>query len=554
MVRWRMLAGVGLALLLAQAIRAGETVAPASEQPLDSKLMSVGLFKNGLAVLRREATLDRPGVFRLDKVPDPIHGTFWVESSSELETQVLARDVEVPFAESGVVDLESDLVGKKVTLHFHSKDMQPISGTVVERKKGRTAVEGGDPTTEDPRYGNRGSPRPSDDFLILDKGDQRFYVRVGNVLFAQTEASKTITRKRPVLLLKAGEAAKYPMKVQISYLARGLSWAPSYKVDITDPKQLKIEQAAVVRNELVDLKNVEVFLISGFPSIQFGSVRSPLSVNTTWTRFFSELNQDPRYYGRQPMGQVMSQVAGNAYFARNDPGGMGAVPETPGSDGIDLYYQSIGERSLDNDSSIGVSVAKSATDYERIVEWLVLDTRDAHGRQAPREPTDDDDAWDALRFKNPFKFPMTSAPAFVVSNGKFGGQRLSTWVNPSEESLLRVNKALSVRVRAVETEAQNGTRAGISERDVIYIGGARYRQCTVDGELTLCNHRKEEMKMAVRRRFSGELLKADDSPKVTLLEEGVWSVNRRNEMRWEFRLKAGEEKKLTYKYTVLVAF
>ena len=57
----------------------------------------------------------------------------------------------------------------------------------------------------------------------------------------------------------------------------------------------------------------------------------------------------------------------------------------------------------------------------------------------------------------------------------------------------------------------------------------------------------------IRRRFSGELVKADGDPKVTLREEGVYSVNKRNEMVWTLALKGGEEKRLKYTYTVLVA-
>ena len=58
--------------------------------------------------------------------------------------------------------------------------------------------------------------------------------------------------------------------------------------------------------------------------------------------------------------------------------------------------------------------------------------------------------------------------------------------------------------------------------------------------------------MVVRRRFSGELVQAEGTPKSSLLAEGVHSINRRNEMVWTLPLKSGEEVKLKYTYTVLV--
>ena len=68
----------------------------------------------------------------------------------------------------------------------------------------------------------------------------------------------------------------------------------------------------------------------------------------------------------------------------------------------------------------------------------------------------------------------------------------------------------------------------------------------------MSNHRKETIPLVIRRRFSGELVSADADPKRQLREEGVYSVNKRQELVWNFALKGGEEKKLKYTYTVLV--
>src|SRR5437879_3834102 len=107
----------------------------------------------------------------------------------------------------------------------------------------------------------------------------------------------------------------------------------------------------------------------------------------------------------------------------------------------------------------------------------------------------------------------------VQNHGRFSGQRLSSWVNAGEETTLHITKALSVRTRSVEHERQKGN--GDSERDIVYIGGRRFRQSTVEGEVSVCNHRAEPIELLIRRRFSGDLLKATGEPKVTLLEEGV---------------------------------
>ena len=47
---------------------------------------------------------------------------------------------------------------------------------------------------------------------------------------------------------------------------------------------------------------------------------------------------------------------------------------------MDLHYQPIGKRTLAEGDSLALTVAKGKADYERIVEWLVPDTRDEYGR------------------------------------------------------------------------------------------------------------------------------------------------------------------------------
>ena len=63
-----------------------------AEKPpqLETKIESVGLFKNGLAVVRRSITLpaNQGDTFDITDLPEPVHGTFWVESTATLEISV----------------------------------------------------------------------------------------------------------------------------------------------------------------------------------------------------------------------------------------------------------------------------------------------------------------------------------------------------------------------------------------------------------------------------------------------------------------------------------
>lgn len=218
---------------------------------------------------------------------------------------------------------------------------------------------------------------------------------------------------------------------------------------------------------------------------------------------------------------------------------------------MDVNYRSIGVYTLKEGDSVSLSLAKDKSSYERVVEWIVPDTRNEYGNfiadyQRTQNPDKfDDAAWDAIRFKNPFTFAMTTAPAMVISKDHFNGQQMSFWVNSGEMNCLRVTKALSLRTRHAEHEEQG-------QRETVYIGGGSFFKTSVKGVLTVNNHRKEEVPVYIRRQFSGELLIADGNPKTTLREEGAYAVNQRNELTWTVVLKPGEEKTLNYRYSLLV--
>ncbi len=520
----------------------------ADETPLPSKVETVGLFKNGLAVIKRSVACPGPGIYRIDDVPNPVHGTFWIESAAKVSITVSSRLIEVPNRAGQNVDLQNELAGKNVTVHFREGAIPPASGSVVDLPPAKGS-KAWNRTYEQPDYRSYGyygdmSRVASGKYLILDSGKGRTYVDLSMIAAVRVDGQGDTVKKRvPVLILNVEGDKNQPTPIYISYLTKGMAWAPSYRVDLTDPKMLALEQAAVVRNELEDVKDAEIQLISGFPSVQFGHVVSPMSMETTLAGFFSQLNQRVGQ-GNSLMSNGTQQVAFNRSVS--DP--SVDLSATPTGEGVDLHFQSIGKRSLGEGDALSLSVAKGQAEYERIVEWIIPDTRNVDGRYE-RQDSDkyQDAAWDAVRFKNPLGFAMTTAPAAIYTGGRFNGQQQSFWVNSGEQTTLRITKALSLRTRAIEQEDQS------KDRDLVYIGGHQFRKVTVKGELHANNHRKEDVKLVIRRQFSGDLIKADGDPKIGLREEGVYSINRRYEMNWTLPLKSGEEKTLNYQYTVLIA-
>lgn len=522
----------------------------------DNQIESVSLFKNGLAVVHMTDEIPKNGPLQLSSLPEPVHGTFWIRSNKPVTAKVTSQLFDTPLSTVSQAELLQNLTGKTVTVHLQNDTITgTILGETVQQKKewARNYASIGDRPSSRYWHGvtphHSTAPAPAMTFLRTEKGNV-LAIQPGQIQRVEFADLPKIRHERAVLTLESAE----PGAVSIDYLTKGLSWAPSYRIDLTDPESLAISQKTIIRNELTDLKNVEFRLISGFPSVRFGSVESPLSPKATWKTFFEQIVASSNPQSNQGdvfLNSMVYQQIGHGGNATNS-GGPALGPADEG-EGVDLHYHSVGRHSLAPGESLSLQVAEATASYERVVEWNIPDTRSPNGRllsehqRRQNRDTDkfDEAAWDAVTFRNPFDFPMTTAPAMLVQNGQFQGQQISTWTNPGNDTCLRITKALSISTRSVENEIPD-------TRENLRIAGNDHYKVQVQGELTVKNHRGKPSIMVIKRRFSGELLEATDNPTQQLLEVGIYSINKRNELSWRVELKPGEEKVIKYRHEVLV--
>lgn len=518
-----------------------------------AQLEVVRLFKNGLAAIQMKGAIPASGTFTLPAQPPVVHGTFWVRSDKPVTARAGLEAQPVPLMSLSQPELLRSLAGSAVTLHLDKDTLQGmLLGGQSPADMGwdrnyASLGEGSAGWGSAAARGNLASGQPALVYLRLAPG--KIIALDPNQIRRVEFAGEEVKAARPVLRLECPGGAA----VSVDYLTKGISWAPAYRIDLSDPKNLSITQQAVIRNEFTDLKEVEIQLVSGFPSVRYGAIDSLLSPGATWAGFFSQLNQMGRG-GSDPFDNraIFSNVAQQVWVSEV-PAGAALGPVDAG-EGVDLHFESIGRQTLARGETLAVTVATAASPFERVVEWNIPDNRDAEGRhlqdyqrrqqQAGTEGFDET-PWDAIRFANPFKFPMTSAAALLVTAGQVQGQQMATWTNPGEQASIRITKALSISTRATEHEIPES-------RKNLQIAGNDFYQARVEGELTVRNFRARPAVLVIRRRFSGELLEAAGNPGKQLLEEGVYSINQRNELSWKVEIAAGAEQVLKYKYEVLV--
>jgi len=488
------------------------------------KIVSAGLFKNGLVMIERAYHVPGPGHHEFVGNLSAVHGTLSITGPEGLRVRTGTREVSLS-SEELPPGGPATLIGNRVELRFRGGTQEPAFGTLLATPTGSVSSGGDGDLSHSSVHGF---------YVLAQEGGHRRYIDPSTVVEIVTggEALVLPERKRTerVLTFEVPDSHPGVATISVSYLTRGMAWAPSYTLDTSDPKRLRITQTAVVRNELEDLDDAELSLISGYPSVEHDNVTSPLSTSGTWQRFFRQLQQ-----GESPPAGFTNQISSisnvSTLFSADPQGAMGTENT---SEGPDIHYQPIGSVSLKHNEAMTLTLASEEVAYDAVVEWNVRPS-DQEGEVA--------DVWEALRFKNPFAFPMTTGPAMVVSQGEFLGSRTSNWVSVGGEAMVYVTRALSVQVGVSEEEVGERTEFSLARR--------HYTQSTLEGTLQMRNLRSEALTLIVRKEVSGALLDVEGTPQQVVGSAGPGQLNPSTKLTWTLEIPPGDVKRLTYQYTFL---
>jgi len=541
------------------------------ETVVTPKVESVSTFKNGVAVIRALFRVEKPGLYVWQRPPTAVQGTFWVESDLKVNVRSTVRMLPAPEGVPAIAaGFQQELAGKTVRVV-----LKAAGAAAPDTYEGRVwsppplvpirawdtnfaSLLGRDSSwrydynyTSTPRYNVGTFPQPLPGqlgFLILeDEQGGRQYISADSIASISVQGRverKAPEQAAPILIFDIAGAPKEPATIQISYLARGMAWVPSYRLELRDEEKLKIRAGAVVRNELIDLADAEVRLISGYPAMPFAHVDSPLWANGTLANFFAQLGTQG---GTGSGSLVIAQNTTTNYMSGNDAGargGAGAELKDENAAGVDMHFESIGRHTLAAGDSLSVEVASAECAYERVIEWVIKDRRDDDWRRRDDKKGEEDQPWDGIRFANPFRFPMTTGTAITLLGGDFRSQTTSYWMNPGQLATLRTGKALTLKTEVTEVEDERA-------RKTVPIGPDQWLQRKIQTTLRMQNFRDHPAKVIVRAEYSGEFVSADGTPEKRMRVEQDRKMNLPRELEWTIVVPPKGEQTLQFWSTFL---
>jgi hypothetical protein len=517
-----------------------------SPSPLP-RTVAVAAFKNGLAFVLRQGEVPlTSGEGRIAPIPEATLGSLWLspESPGSKLDELVAYRYNVasrqPIPSIGAI-LQAN-PGKTVTITYQSKD---YTGELVGVRDSAPAS-------------NQAAPAslPREDYVLLRMDKRLLAIPVGGISMAAFPEDAVLheTTERPDQALRFTVTGGMPKeKLTMGYLEHGIGWTPSYLVSLADDKTARISMQSVVTDDAEDIRDADLYFVVGVPNFAYANTLSPMSLQQSLLDFMQSAELDRRGLAGVSNALNGQMIAYENVSLKAAPASLTPlVSDLSGAPEEDLFLYHRSHVTLGKGERATYNVFSGSVACQHLYSWEVKDPPrvDAYGNVINNnayspDANQVDSVWHTIRLKNSTAFPWTSAPALVVSGDKPISQDTLAYTPKGASSVLRITVATDIRASHEEREVAR-------QRDLSHRRGYSYDLVTVEGRLTVRNYKSGDVKLSIGENLRGKVEYQSDQGKTVELAEGIESDNPNSRLSWEFTLKPGEQRVVTYRYNIWV--
>jgi hypothetical protein len=539
----------------------------------------ITIFKDGHAFVLHEGKMptDADGNVTIDYLPRPIIGTFWAYSADSKAklTGVVSNKRIVPVNRTALTipELIEGNIGAKVRIT--EAGLAAYETTIVGIPTRSTE----ELSVAEPPGSPEKLPQRGDIVLLKFEGGIKAVPinRIQEVTFLDEPKLRLAGEQfRDTMTLKLDYGRRKPapdVEVGMVYVQRGVRWIPNYRIDIDGKGNAKIKLQATIVNELADIEDVKAHLVIGVPKFAFEKTVDPISLQQTvaqLSRHFRPDSQSAFAFSNAIMTQAEMPVR------RLDvPDGGSTLdlgPDIVGSGkNEDLYIFILEHVTLKKGQRMVVPIAEYELKYRDV---FVLDLPFGPPPEVRRNLNNQQQAQLArlyyspkvmhkIRLENDAEFPLTTAPAMILRQGRIIAQGMTTYTAIGASSDLELTTAVDISVEKLDKETDHIA-------DTVKWDGYSYARSNLTGTISLTNHRSDTVSLEIRRSVLGHIDSVSSKGSIEHLgrHEGGWMdptsrpfwwgwynwpywwyhFNAVGRVTWECELKPGKEIELQYSW------
>ncbi len=516
-------------------------------------ITEITTFKDGHAMVVRSGTvvLDEHGDAVISDMPRPVLGTFWadeLEDQATLASVVSQRVEQREAARTSTMPqlLEANIGARIAFLDTRDEVREGVLREIIQAgpvpapaMTQRSVQHGFLPSN----FHSAPTGTPSGTRLAIVETEDGFatvpidQIRDLRFLDGSPNTVTEVVRDRERMTLDLEWERDVPSEgdVRLMYVQKGVRWIPSYRVSIIDDDLVRLELQATIVNELADLNDVTMNFAVGVPSFAFADSLDPMALQNQLASLGPHFRSAS---GTASMlsNALMSQTAMMRQSTEVSGTAAPASPELTGSERAeDLFVYTVDHITLRRGARMVVPLISYEVGYESLYRLeiparppfelarSITEQRKTAIERALTRPV----PTHVLRINNNNDdgYPITTAPALVLRDGRTLAQGMLTFTAPGGVSDLEVGKGVEIGVDIREIEEERELKA-------VRWNGHDYARARIAffGELT--NRKDKPVRMEIVKVAFGERPEAGQGAQIEMLSPYDPRLGSEHEWNW----------------------
>lgn len=507
---------------------------------------SVSIFKNKTAFFVKNGTVSaKKGSWLIlgDTIPSALNGTFWLNSPDDDFELVKAYQKTVKTKEQAVVnDFASMLAlndGKKVTLYFRDT---LYTGTILfmqVKPKKKPDV----PNLNAPLFALKTQEGKT---LVFTKNSINGLVRLEFSDNPEYIYDYTKSKELPALQIDfKSDKTKQPLDMM--YLSNGLAWKPDYKIELIEENKAKLSLRSTVLNEAEDIKTKKLNLVAGVPNFKYATGLSELinflnllpgRTSNTFQNFAVTQNafSNQAVYSNAPSPTTTTTTTASPNFS-----------EATAME--DLYFYTLTDVVLKKGERAFFDIFTIEVPVEHVYEAVLSDNNISYALEYSFIKKENP-VIHTIKLTNNSTFTWTAGSALVLKNDKKQNAPISQdklgYTSQKDDISVKLTEAPDVSVRFLEKEiSRSANKKSLKRGNYTYYNDL----VEVEAEVTVHNYKNKAIRLDLKRAIIGELDKSDVEWQLAPRVQFGYTLNKKTDVCWEMKLKAGEKKVIKYTYS-----
>lgn len=534
--------------------------ATATVTETDMKPCKVAIFKNNYGFITMQGELGNESSTRLTSLPVPSLGTFWIWAEEGARINSLV---------SGLFDYEETLpadmktlaaanAGSKVQVSYYmtGEDTRMVEGTLLPFPKANELSQGntiGQISTsgKNAMIGNVLLLKTETSTLALDMG------RIISIDYMGDINLPTKVNKRPCVELQLAQAAP-SKKVQATCLSQGITWLPSYNLELGEDGKAILNAKATITNNLIDLEGVEMELITGYPSLNNQGQIDPMAMERAMADSLPTF--DKRYSNRAPAPSALRSGSAALMDVESSwavTGGSAAA----GTDTGNLFFYPVAQFTAKVGQVVTQPLFSETIDYKHVYTWLIEDPSyfREHIVGLQQEPST---IWDCIRFTNPLNMPLTAAPIEFTQKGRISGTNDLSYTPSKTECTVRMGRAINfvtsksckvIKQEVIDYPSQNTKQQVVvqssdpSKSSKVAMTKVTKNSCLVT--LSIKNPSDKPVDMEITQEVKGHVTQVgQNGHNYSIVRAGAHYLDLDNIITWRISIPANSTQELEFNY------